>query len=124
MDPLDQIIAAEERDHLTGAISRLTETESERSARLMVYRASLKMPLVLAIWWDENRDDYVPPVIPIDQHKPITDTFPEIPRLVYRLTDVEQLSEDDVIACTALRRHQVRKALARAREMLKARLAS
>lgn len=61
---------------------------------------------------------------PIDPHKPITDNFPELPRLVYRLMDVEGLTEQDVSEITSMRHAQVRKALERARSLLKAKLAS
>lgn len=60
---------------------------------------------------------------PVDRHKPITDTLPEIQRLVYRLCDVEGLSTKEAAGCTAMRHAQVRKALERARTMLRARLA-
>lgn len=71
MEPLDAMIADEERDHLTGAIANLPERE----------------------------------------------------RLVLRMVDLYGISTKDTAACTAMRHGQVRKALARAREMLKARLA-
>lgn len=71
MDPLEQMIAAEERDCLTGAICMLPERE----------------------------------------------------RLVLRMVDLEGISTRDTAACTALRHQEVRSALDRARQMLKARLA-
>lgn len=99
------------------------ESEQERSDRLLVHRASLKMPLPLLDWWEKNSDDYVPPKSPNDPHKHITDSFREVPRLVYRLIDVEGLNEKEVAAITARPAAKVRRALNRAREMLKARLA-
>lgn len=66
------MVAAEERDHLTGAISRLPETE----------------------------------------------------RLVLRMVDVEGFGTEETAGCLAMRHAQVRKALDRARSLLKARLAS
>lgn len=70
-EPLDQMIANEEREYLTSAISRLPETE----------------------------------------------------RLVLRMVDLHGVSVEDTAACTAMRHAQVRKALERARRMLKDRLA-
>lgn len=70
MDPLDLMVAAEERDQMTGAIARLPETE----------------------------------------------------RLVLRMVDVEGFGTEETAGCLAMRHGQVRKALERAREMLKARL--
>lgn len=60
---------------------------------------------------------------PIDHHKPITDTFPEIPRLAYRLIDVEGLGVKEVAGVMAMRPSRVRKALERARKMLAERAA-
>lgn len=72
MDPLDQMVAAEERAHLSTAISRLPETE----------------------------------------------------RLILRMVDVEGFGTEETASCLAVRHAQVRKALERARGMLKARLAT
>lgn len=72
MDPLSAMIAAEERDHLTSAISRLPETE----------------------------------------------------RLILRMVDVEGFGTEETAGCLAMRHGQVRKALERARLLLKARLAT
>lgn len=60
---------------------------------------------------------------PVDPHAHLSQSLPEVPRLVYRLVDVEGLTEQEASQITAMRRSGVKKALARAREMLKARLA-
>jgi DNA-directed RNA polymerase specialized sigma24 family protein len=49
--------------------------------------------------------------------------LPETERLCFGLVHVEQFSIEDTASCTALRPQRVRQALARARELLKARLA-
>ncbi len=99
------------------------ETVPDRDTRLLLFRASLKLSNTELHWWHENSDDYAPVKKPVDQHRHITDTFRELPRLIYRLVDVEGLSESEVAAITAQRPNRVRKSLARAREMLRARLA-
>lgn len=71
MEPIDQLIAKEEWDLLTGAVRKLPETE----------------------------------------------------RLVFRMIELEQISERDTSRCAAMPAAKVRRCLARAREMLKARLA-
>ena len=71
LDPLEMMVRQEEREHLTGAIRRLPETE----------------------------------------------------RMVLRMVDIEGFSESDTASCAAMPMAKVRSALARAREMLKARLA-
>ena len=67
MEPIDAMIAQEEREHLTGAIKRLPETE----------------------------------------------------RLVFRMCDVENFSEEDAGACIAMSRPSIRRALKRARTLLR-----
>lgn len=49
--------------------------------------------------------------------------LPEVERLVTRMVYFENFGEEDISACLAMRPSRVRRALARAREMLKARLA-
>lgn len=71
MDPLDTIIAAEERDCMHAAINRL----------------------------------------------------PEMDRIILKLVDIESLTVEETAGCLAMRHAQVRKALEKARAMLKARLA-
>jgi len=71
MDPLDHLIAQEERDLFTGAVRQLPETE----------------------------------------------------RLIFRMIDIESFSEREVSHCIAMPAAKVRRALTRAREMLKKRLA-
>ena len=75
MDPLDILIASEDRDLMTGSV-----------------RAAVSH-------------------------------LPETERLVTRMAYFEGFDENDIGACLAMRPSKVRRALERAREMLKARLA-
>lgn len=75
LEPLDQIIAKEEREHLTGAV------------RFAVSR------------------------------------LPETERLVTRLAYFENMDEQDIGSCLAMPAAKVRRALMRAQQMLRARLA-
>ena len=72
--------------------------------------------------WHTLRDSDPEPA-PVDPLKPLSDQLPEMPRLIYRMVDVEKFSEKEVAGVTAMPAAKVRRALARAREMLKARLA-
>lgn len=49
--------------------------------------------------------------------------LPEVERLVTRMAYFENFGEEDISACLAMRPSKVRRALERARQMLKARLA-
>ena len=103
-------------------MSRL-ESLALRDARLMVNRAFHKAPFRLAEWWHMNSDDYVAPVTPSDPHKSTTDRWPETPRLVYRLHDVEGLGIKEIAGVLAIRPARVQRALARAQRMLAERVA-
>lgn len=59
--------------------------------------------------------------IPIDPHD--SSALPEVPRLVYRMHDVEGFGIKEIAGVMAIRPARVRTALARAQAMLRARLA-
>jgi DNA-directed RNA polymerase specialized sigma24 family protein len=98
-------------------------TDPDKGARLMVHRAFHKAPFCLAEWWHMNQDDYVSPAIPVDPHKAVTDRWPETPRLVYRLHNVEGLGIKEIAGVMAIRPARVQRALARAQKMLAERVA-
>lgn len=59
--------------------------------------------------------------IPIDPHD--SSSLPEVPRLVYRLHDVEGLGIKEIAGVMAIRPARVQRALARAQRMLAERVA-
>lgn len=70
--------------------------------------------------WHSIKDSPVRAPIPADPHAAIAATMPEVPRLVYRLHDVEGLCIKEIASALAKRPSWVRQALARARLLLRA----
>lgn len=64
-----------------------------------------------------------PAPIPHDPHRPHSDLLPEIPRLAYRLHDVEGFGLEEIAAMCGIRTAHARRALSKARRMLQDRLA-
>lgn len=75
------------------------------------------------LWWYHNKDKIPLTPAPVDPLKKLSDQLPEMPRLIYRLMDVEGLDENEVAVLTERSPARVRKALALARSKLKALLA-